>query len=202
MNDSPLYNSRIIKPFIEYMEEYHPDVGIDTLLSYAGMTSYELEDKGHWFTQRQVDLFYEILVQKTENPGIARDVGRYTVFSQACGAIRQYVLGFMTPASAYHMLEKIASNLSRAHIFKTKKIGTNKLEVTVELKPGVKEKPYQCDNRLGMFESIVKLFTNKFAKIEHPSCFHKGAEVGCYIITWKKASALIWKLLRNYILLI
>ena len=141
MNDKPLYNSRIIKPFIEYMGNSNPDIDIAPVLSYAGMTSYELEDKGHWFTQRQVDLFYEILVQKTENPSISRDAGRYAASSQACGAIRQYVLGLMTPASAYHMLEKIASNLSRAHIFKTKRIAINNAIIAITTKSSTNVNP-------------------------------------------------------------
>ena len=138
MNDTPLYNSSVIKTFLEYLEKNHPTIDMDSILSYAGMAIYEVEDKGHWFSQRQVDDFYEILAQKTGSPSIARDVGRYAAFSQASGALRQYALGFMTPASAYNMLEKFASNLTRATTFKTKRLGSNKVEATVTPRPGVK----------------------------------------------------------------
>ena len=63
MNEKPLYNTVLIAPYIEYLGKYYPDVDIDSILSDAGMTNYQLGDKGHWFTQRQVDLFYESLTK-------------------------------------------------------------------------------------------------------------------------------------------
>jgi hypothetical protein len=125
--DDPLYNSRLIKKYVEYVEKFHPNVNIDSILNHSGITNYELEDQGHWFTQRQVDRFYEILLKKTGNPNIARKVGRYFAFSEASGAIRQYVMGFLSPVSVYHMLEKITSNLSRAITLKTKQLANNKV---------------------------------------------------------------------------
>ncbi|MCG2778596.1 MAG: response regulator [Desulfobacterales bacterium] len=202
MNDKPLYNSGLIAPYIEYLRKYYSDVDIDSILSDAGMTHYEIGDKGHWFTQREVDLFYETLTKKTKNPNICRDVGRYTASSQTSGALRQYALGFIGPGSAYTMMEKNASNVSRAHVFKTKQIAKDKVEITVTLAPGVEEKPYQCENRIGLFESIAKLFINKFAKVEHPDCLHNGAQEGRYIITWEKTPSLLWKRVRNYSLLL
>jgi PAS domain S-box-containing protein len=72
------------------------------------------------------------------------------------------------------------------------------MEVLVKPRPGVKEKPHQCENRMGLLESMAKLFTNKYAKLEHPECIHRGDEVGRYIITWEKTPFLIWKRLSNF----
>jgi class 3 adenylate cyclase len=199
--DDPLYNSRLIKNYIEYCKEFHHEVDINSLISHAGIANYELEDQGHWFTQRQVDHFHEILVEKTGDPNISRKVGRYAASSRTSGTLRQYALGLMTPASAYWMLEKFTSNLSRASIFKTRRIMGDKVEVLVTLNPGVSEKPYQCNNRMGWLESTAKVFTNKFAKVEHPTCIHRGGDICRYIITWRKTTSLIWKRVRNYLLL-
>ncbi|MBW1797661.1 MAG: GAF domain-containing protein [Deltaproteobacteria bacterium] len=193
-----LYNSRIIKNYVEYANKVHPDVDIDSILNYAGIARYEVDDQSHWFTQAEVDRFHEILTEKTGDPNISREVGRYAASSQATGTLRQYALGFMTPGSAYWMLEKIASNLSRAYKLETRQIADDKMEVLVKPRPGIKEKPHQCENRMGLLESMAKLFTNNYAKVEHPDCIHRGAEVGRYIITWDKTPFLIWKQLRNY----
>jgi hypothetical protein len=83
--DEPLYNSRLISIFIEYIKKHYPDVDIDSILSYAGITNYELEDQGHWFSQRQVDRFHKILSQKTGDPNLSREVGRYAASSKASG---------------------------------------------------------------------------------------------------------------------
>jgi len=198
----PLYNSRAVTNYVEYVQKFYPEVAIDPILSSAGIAAYQLKDQGYWFSQSQVDRFREILDQKIANPNLSREVGRYAAYSKASGAVRQYALGFISPAAAYWMLEKIAPTLSRAFTLKTRQIASDKMEVTVVPKPGVNEKSYQCDNRLGMFEALSKLFTNKFAKIEHPACIHKGDDCCQYIITWEKTPFLIWKRVRNYSILI
>jgi class 3 adenylate cyclase/predicted hydrocarbon binding protein len=196
-----LYNSRLIQNYIEYTNKHHPEVDIHLLLGYAGITTYELEDQGHWFSQRQVDRFHDILVEKTRDPNISREVGRYAASSKASTVVKQYVLGFMTPAAAYWVVKNLASRLTRASSFKTRKLGPEKIEITCVPTPGVAEKPYQCDNRMGLFEAISKLFTNKFAKIEHPSCIHRGDDTCQYIIMWEKAPSSLWRRVRNYVML-
>ena len=56
--DALLYNSRIIKTFTDYIEKYHPDVDVDSLLEKSKMSSLNVGDPGHWFAQHQVDSFY------------------------------------------------------------------------------------------------------------------------------------------------
>ncbi|MBC8421186.1 MAG: GAF domain-containing protein [Desulfobacterales bacterium] len=198
MQDRPLYNSHIIRTFAEYLSQHHPEIDIAPILRDAGMTSYELEDEGHWFSQRQVDRFYESLAKKTDDPDIPRKAGRYAASSQASGAIRQYVMGFMSPASAYRMLERIASNMSRAFVLETNQVAGQKMEITVRPKPGVNMKPYQCENTIGMLESMAKLFTNKFAKVEHPVCLHRGGGVCRYKISWEENLSFHLRRIRNY----
>jgi PAS domain S-box-containing protein/putative nucleotidyltransferase with HDIG domain len=200
--ETPLYNSRIIKSYVEYLNRYHPEIDIDSLLKYAGVETYQLDDEGHWLTQSQIERFYEKLVQTIKDPDIARKVGRYSATSRASGALGQYLLGFINPATAYAVLEKINSHLSRAAVLKTKAIGANQIEVTAVLQPGVVEKPYQCLNRLGTLESLAKLLTNKFANIEHPTCIHEGGDCCRYIITWEKTHSFVWKKIRNYFLIL
>jgi PAS domain S-box-containing protein len=201
MKDIPLYNSRLIKNYVEYLKEHHPEVNINTLLNYAGITTYQLEDGGHWFTQNQVNLFHEILTQQTRDPNISQKVGRNIPFSKAAGTVSQYALGFITPSVAYSVLGKLHHIFSRHCTIHTRSIGSNKVEVVATLNPGVEERQYQCENRIGTFEAIAKLFTAKFASIEHPTCIHRGGDSCRYIISWEKNPSMIWKKIRNYIML-
>ncbi|MFQ5888198.1 MAG: GAF domain-containing protein, partial [Candidatus Hydrothermarchaeales archaeon] len=198
--DTPLYNSRVIKNYVEYIKKFHPDVDINSVLSYAWIRTYELEDQGHWFSQWQVDRFHELLRKKTADPNISRKVGRYAASSKASSVVKQYALGFMTPGAAYWVMEKLAPHMTRASTFNSRKLKPNKIEITSTPNPGVFEKPYQCDNRMGILEGIAKLFTNKFAKIEHPTCIHRGGDLCLYLITWEKTPSLMWERLRNYLI--
>ena len=200
--DDPLYNSRLIKNHVEYVKEFHPGVDIDSILGYAGITTYQAEDQGHWFTQNQADRFHEILIQKTRDPDISRKVGRYAVSSKASGVLKQYTLGLMSVTSVYSLMEKVYSIMSRGATVKVKKLGANKVEIVSTPKPGVNEKPYQCENRIGTFECIGKLFTRNYAKIEHPSCYHRGDDCCRYIITWERTFPVIWKRIRDCLLLL
>jgi hypothetical protein len=203
VNDSPpLYNSRIIKTFLEYLRKFYPNLDMDSVLEYAKMTSYEVEDPAHWFSQSQADRFHEALVKKTGNSNIARDAGRYTTSYQGMGPIKQYTLGLMSLTSVYLLMGKVYPIMSRAATIRVKKIESNKVEIVSTPKPGVDEKPYQCENRLGIFESLAMLFTDRLAHVEHPLCFHKGDECCSYIISWEKTTSLIWKRVRNYSFLI
>lgn len=202
MDDTPLYNSRIIKSYVEYLNRYFPDIDVAPLLKYANIEAYQLDDEGHWLTQEQSDRFNEIIAKKTQDKDISRKVGRYSATSRASGALGQYVMGLVNPATAYAILEKLNARLSRGAVLKTKSVGADQIEARAILQPGVVEKPYQCVYRLGLLESMTKPFTNKFASIEHPVCIHEGGDCCLYIITWKKTRAFFWKKISSYSLIL
>ncbi|MDY6790011.1 MAG: PAS domain S-box protein [Thermodesulfobacteriota bacterium] len=199
---SPLYNSRITRAYLEFIKKKYHHIDIDDLLKYANMTKYEVNDTGHWFNQTQVDRFQEILIRKTGNENIAREAGRYSTSIRGVNAFRQYLLSFMSLSSLYMFMGKLYNIMSRGAFVKTKKLRSNKVQIESTPKPGVMEKPYQCKNRMGTFESVALLFTGKFATIEHPECFHKGGDCCRYVITWEKTPYAIWKTVRNYSLLL
>ncbi|MFW6147254.1 MAG: ATP-binding protein [Thermodesulfobacteriota bacterium] len=201
-DNQPLYNSRSIKNYLEFLEKNYPDTDVNALLKYGGMARYEVDDPAHWFTQHQVNRFHDKLSEMTGDENICRAAGRYAATSKASEILKKYTLGFITPGSAYWVLDKITPHITRGHSFRSKKIGPNKVEVLVTQNPGVKENRYQCDNRMGQLEALAKVFTNKFAKIEHPACIHKGADMCRYIITWERTPALVWKTIRTYSIMI
>jgi class 3 adenylate cyclase len=200
--DEPLYNSRVIKNYLEYVRKFHPDVEVNEMLRYAWIRTYEVEDQGHWFSQWQMDRFHEILILKTGDSAISRKVGRYAASSEASGILKNYALGFMTPGAAYWLLEKIAPHLSRAAKFETRKLGANKFEITSTPTPGAHPKPYQCDTAMGQFEAISKLFTGKYPKVEHPECVHSGGKACRFIVTMEETASLAWHRFRRYLVFV
>ena len=193
----PLYNSRLTKIYVQYLAKNYPDVNVPGLLEESGIANYELEDPAHWFTQEQVDRFHDVIVEKTGNPDISREVGRFAAYSEGMGAAKQYILGLMSPASLYLLMERHYPVLSRGVSISARKIGPDTVELTAMPKPGVAEKPYQCANRTGLFEALAKLLTEKFARVEHPDCFHRGQDRCRYLISWEKTPPLIWRRIRN-----
>ena len=199
---APLYNSRVTKIYIQYLQKFYPEINVDSILNELGIAKYEIEDPAHWFTQEQQDRLHDTLVECTGNQNIARDAGRYATSSEGLGATKQYALGLMSPTAAYLLIEKIYALMSRGADVSAKKIGANQVEIIAIPRPGVTEKPYQCENRSGQFESVARLFTDKLAQIDHPSCVHKGGNCCRYIITWAKSPKIHSTLIRNYLMLL
>ncbi len=200
MEEIPLYNSRIIKTYVEYLKKFYPTIDVVPILKGADISMHQLEDGGHWFTQRQCDIFQEILAETTGNANIPLEVGRYLPFSKASGLVSQLGLGLVTPQAAYKVLGSLYMHFSRASIIETRRISNSKIEIDAIPKIGVSEKLYQCENRVGTFEAMAKLFTSEYAKIEHPLCLHKGADFCRYILSFEITSSSRWKRLKNYAL--
>ena len=191
------YNSRLARIHLEYLRFQFLAIHADHLLAYAGMTKLQVEDPAHWFTQEQVDRFHDVLVKETRNEAISRDVGRYAASSDGMGLVKRYALGFINPANIYVLTGKLMPLLTRGAAIQTQRLGATKVEIIATPYPGVNEKSYQCENRLGSFESIGLHFSKQYAKVEHPECFHHGATRCRYIISWDKAPSMLWKHIRN-----
>lgn len=197
-----LYNSRIIRIYLDYLKKYYPDIDRGSLLQASDMTFYEVEDQAHWFSQNQVDLFQKNLIRMSGEPNIARKAGQYATSTQAGGTLRQYAIGLLNVTTIYRMVGKVYGMMSRGAKVKARKMGPRQVEIIATPELGVDEKPYQCANRMGMFESAAMLFTKEFAKIEHPECYHKGDKYCRYIVSWETTPFARWRIVRNYALIL
>jgi PAS domain S-box-containing protein len=190
---APIYNSRLMKLYTAYLGAHYPGIDVDRLLKDARFAKIEVDDPGHWFNQEQVDLFHQKIVEATGDAHISREVGRYAAFSNAVGVIKQHVLGLLNISSIYLLIARFYPLISRGALVNARKMSPTKAEIIVTPAPGVHEKFYQCDNRLGMFESLTILFTGKYATVTHDQCLHRGDPCCHYEVTWEEPRHLFWK---------
>lgn len=199
---SPLYNSRIIDSYLRLLRHKYGYVNTRELLEYAGMQEYQVADQAHWFTQEQVNRFYEKLVQVTGNPGIAREAGRFAASPDALGAMRKYVLGLVGAANTFDLIDKTASNFARSSHYKSRRLSPNRVEVVVTPRVAGLEQPFQCENRIGFFETIVLMFNHKNPHVRHPECIFKGGQVCRYTISWERTVSDVMKRVRNIVIML
>ena len=200
MENIPLYNSIIIKSYINYLHDNYPNLNTKELLTCSNIKDYEVEDRGHWFTQEQVNRFHENMKNFTANPNIAREAGRYIGFPKSSGILRQSVAKFISPFIAYWTVQKLGSTITRHQTVTINKLADNKIELITTLNKDVKEQPFQCENRLGMLEAVAEVFTHKYADVEHPECIHRGGSRCHYIISWQIVPSLTWKRIGNLLI--
>jgi len=192
-----LYNSRIIDTYIKMLKKQRPEIDAGLALEYANMQGYQVADQSHWFTQKQIDLFYEKLVEITGNPGIAREAGRYSASPEAIGAMRQYILGLVGPAHAFSLIRNASSKFTRSSLYQSQRLNDHSVEVLVTPYPGIEEKAFQCENRMGFFEAVCVMFNNNVPVIAHPECLFEGGRHCRYVISWKPSAADLWGKARD-----
>jgi signal transduction histidine kinase len=191
--DVPLYNSSITNTYVKLIRKRYPQVDLGELLRYAGMELHQVQDEGHWFTQREVNRFQEKLRDLTGNKNIAREAGVYSASPEAIGGIGRYILGLVSPAQAYALAGKFTTKFTRSSRVESRPLGPNSAEILITPNPGVHEEPFQCENRQGYLESIARHFNARLLRIEHPEClFHGGARCR-YVVTWERSRASLWR---------
>lgn len=183
--DTPLYNSRIFDSYLKLLKKRYPHVDIPDLLGYAGMKVCEIADQGHWFSQDQVNLFHERLVQLTGDPGIAREAGRYAASPDALGPLRYFLMGLIGPEYLFVIVNRLAAKFSRSSRCNSRKVGPRELELTVTFEEGVQENPRQCENRIGFIEAAFLFYGQASPEIVHTDCLFRGANICRYRIRWQ-----------------
>lgn len=198
---SPIYNIRIIRIYIDYLVRNHPNINIDKLLAYAGISKLQFNDYGYWFNQNQANRFNKIIVEKTGNKNIAKDAARQLMKSQ--NLLSQYLMGFKDPESVALGIGEIYKKASIGAKAFSKKIGNDKYEIIIKPEFGVKEQNFQCQNRIGSMEGIFHFFTHEYPEIKHIECIHQGYNKCRYIIKIKNPSKLFkWTRIRIHLTLI
>lgn len=192
-----LYGSRGIDIYLKLIRRKYPQVDIDQLLEYAEMKPYQVTDEGHLFSQRQINRFYEKLVELTGNENIAREAGRFASSPEAMGTMRRSLLGLIGPVKYYELIGNYANRISKSSRYEAKRIGSNKVEITVTPLEGTREEPYQCQNRMGYWDAVSLIYNLKPPVIEHPECLFEGGKCCRYIVSWQKSTVSILKFCRS-----
>lgn len=191
-DQTPLYNSTILRYYVSYLESHHVDVDIDELLRCGGLARLDIFDEEHFLTQQQFNDFHRCLNEALADPEISYKVGLYAPYMQSA-TIMPYGLQRSTPEGMYQAVDRLYQQWSRGHLCKTAITGKGRAETTVSLRPGVREARFQCQHRQGIFEAIGKLQTGREARVIHPKCIHRGDDVCHYRIFWKDKPSAIWK---------
>lgn len=194
-----LYNSKIFRSYINYIRNFYPHVNIYEVLKYANMEPHQIEDDDYWFTQEQADKFHEIVEKLTNDKEIARKAGRYGASPDTIGYVRNYILGLIGPEKVYEKISQLAPTFVRSSQYSCTRLGPKRIEIVVTTKPGIHERYYQCQNRIGYFEAIPLAFGYPLPKVEHPECMFSGGKCCRYIIELKEKQSSRWQRLKNIV---
>ncbi|MFO7714979.1 response regulator [Desulfosarcina sp.] len=191
-DQTPLYKSGVLGNYISYLES-HGGADIEDLLQCSGLTRFDINDEGHLLSQAQINRFHRCLDEKVADPKISYKVGCHALYAKSTGTLKRYGLQFITPGAMYKAVDRVYPKWSRGHLCKTAITGKGQAEMTVSVRPGVREEHFQCENRMGILESIGKIQTGHPSRITHPTCMHRGDDACQYLISWREKPSAIWK---------
>jgi signal transduction histidine kinase len=181
MINERIYNSIILSNYLRMFRSKYPHVDIDDMLDYAGIDPREVDDPFCWFTPAQHNRFHERLSKYFNDPlSICRQAGRFAYSDLALNLFKKFSLRIFGIGVVYKYIGKYTPSLTKSSIYRSRKISSNKYEVTVTRKDGVVESEYIEQNRRGFLEGAPLLFCDKTAKIE---AFENGPEIK-YILSW------------------
>ncbi|KPA14696.1 phosphohydrolase [Candidatus Magnetomorum sp. HK-1] len=197
-NNPKLYSNNIIRTYELLVKSKYSYIDFSEVLQYADMSDYNPDtNNNQWFTQQQINRFYQKLVQLTGNEDIGYDAGMYTTSPEAIGKYRTAFLSLGNPLNAYNKVPDISKELTRSSSYSVKRISDSSVRITVTKNPGIKEEPFQCKNRQGIFVGIYHIFDNtREPTIKHndDECMFKSSGDICeYEISWKLSRSVIWK---------
>jgi signal transduction histidine kinase len=178
------------------MDKY-PHIDIYDLLSYANIESEYVDDDQAWFSQAQVDLFFDWISKHFECPeDISREAGRYAYSDITLGIVEHFTVDMLGLGFVYEKASEFANKITKSSIYSSRKIGKNKFEITVEILPGVKEHPLQEHNRIGMIEAGPLLFSDRIAKVDASSKGNKKI----YTIQWRMPKSYYYDKLKKILI--
>ncbi|WP_394708249.1 hypothetical protein [Breoghania sp.] len=189
---TPLYKSGIVGNYINYLKSLG-GVDIDDLLSCCELDLIDINDEGYFLSQEQINRFHRCLDERLNDPEISYKVGLHALKMKSTGTVMQYGLQFITPAAMYKAVERVYPKWSRGHLSRTTIIGKNRARISISVRQGLHEKPFQCENRRGVFEAIGEIHTGRPATVTHPTCIHRGDAACEYEVTWEERSSAVWK---------
>lgn len=185
------YNVKIFRIYVAYLTKRlgWSQQKVDELFELCGSDPSILTFEDTWLDQSFADTFYKNVVNLTGDKDIAYKVGRFSIDEQAKGIIGRMVSGFLSPDIAYKNIESIGSQYSKSSKVEALKIGNSNALIRSTVMPGCSEKKYQCENRIGMLESVPTLFGLPHAVVNHPHCIHKGDDYCEYEVSWVEPGA-------------
>lgn len=185
------YNVNIFRIYVAYLRHRLSWTGdqVNELFKEIGSEPSVLIYEDNWFDQTFADKFYQQVVNITGDQDIAYKVGQFSIDDTAKGVVGRVVTSLLTPEVAYKNIEKIASRYSTAASVKAVKVVKNYAIIRSSVAPNCEEKKYQCQNRVGMLQSVPTLFNLPSAIVSHDTCIHKGDDYCEYEVKWIEPSS-------------
>ncbi len=67
-NDTPVYSSRVIRVYLDFLRVHYPHIDPDSIIGPAGIKPAEVDDPGFWYSQNQAECMHACMAEKRATP--------------------------------------------------------------------------------------------------------------------------------------
>jgi signal transduction histidine kinase/CheY-like chemotaxis protein len=186
-------NSFIVRTYLRLLSRHYKHIEQDALLDYAGISRQDIAVSKENITNHKLRRFFERAVHLTENPNLAREVGRFYMSIDVAGFKKNYLLSILPPRFIFAKLSCVLKDISSPCKYKAKWHGQNKVDVFITPLHHELENKFHCSQRKGVIEALVESFSGSSAQIETHTCSCKGNNYCHYTVSWPVSKQLRWK---------
>ena len=115
--------------------------------------------------------------------------------------IKEIFLSILDPFTAFKKVEKLSHNFTKYTKYSSRKLSDNSIEVSFSVDSSITEKPYQCENRMGMMEAVPLMIGLKNITVEHPECLFNNGHICRYIVKWEDSLSKTYKKIQGLVFL-
>jgi signal transduction histidine kinase len=186
-----VYSNRIWITYLIYIEKHHGKHVLDAILAEAGTDRLELSDSGGFQSKEFSNRISLAAIKHTGIEDISYRVGRS--FIESVGRVGGTMLGLTSPYLCMKLLAQVEGRLALKTMVLSEPDGKNRHRIRVSFRDGFQETVYACQNRIGSYEAIPRVFGLPYAEVEHPRCAFNGGDCCEYRVTLPEYGFLLFK---------
>jgi len=180
----PHLNSRLLEPLLKQYEREYGQAALEKLATELGTSLEVLSDPDRWFS---AELFLDLIqrmVRDTGDHDITYKAGRALARPGMMGPERLLIRGLANPTLAISQMERLSSRLSKITSWDVVLHRRGRATATVHLKDDALDSIEFCRNRQASLEAIPEGFGLPPARVDHPTCVHRGDAQCVYEVFW------------------
>jgi diguanylate cyclase (GGDEF)-like protein/putative nucleotidyltransferase with HDIG domain len=163
---------------------------VDELLRRTGLTDRETElrDENAWFSYATKIRLFEALADLLDDPDATHSAGALALELNVADSLKVALRALGSPRLVYQNVVRANAKFSARHRMRMLDIGPDRARVEFSDVTDGEVHPLDCRYTAGLLTCVPSLFGLRPARVSHPTCAARGAEVCVYDVSWDRAT--------------
>lgn len=181
----PHFSTKLWRSYYHYVVTYFSESLFDQILEELKMPKdYVLKD-GNWVSNEFSKRFMQLLIQKTMDPNIAENVGRFNLRPENINYLEYSLIKLMPPYIFFRLFPVSFKKVNLLNKLQITRSGIGFFEFELSKSDGLNDDSSVCDGLYGTFDGVKNVLGLDRIDVTHPNCVHKGGTKCNFLIKYK-----------------